>query len=95
MKSAEWYKIREDFIAWDNEGHSNASQKNILDWFEERLLKEEAVKDELYEKEFIEWILENVSGSPYFVAKYEIYTKGKDNMTLNEVHTYWKELTAK
>ena len=37
MKEELWKEIEKDFIAWDNEGHSNASQRQILDWFNKRL----------------------------------------------------------
>ena len=33
MKAETWLH----FIAWDNKGHFNASQSEILDWFKERL----------------------------------------------------------
>lgn len=33
-----WQSIESDFIKWDNETHSNASQRQILDWFKERFV---------------------------------------------------------
>jgi hypothetical protein len=36
MKKTDWKQIEKDFIEWDNEGHSNASQRQILNWFEKR-----------------------------------------------------------
>jgi len=35
-KSIDWSQIEKDFIEWDNEGHSNASQRDILNWLKER-----------------------------------------------------------
>ena len=32
----DWQQIEKDFIEWDNESHSNASQRQILDWFKDR-----------------------------------------------------------
>ena len=34
-----WIQIEKDFIEWDNASHSNASQRQILDWFKEKLVK--------------------------------------------------------
>jgi hypothetical protein len=35
-----WNKIERDFVEWDNSTHSNASQRQILDWFKERFKSE-------------------------------------------------------
>jgi len=45
-----WYGIKNEFIAWDNEGHSNASQRQILDWFESKLSPAKVLTDEEIEK---------------------------------------------
>jgi hypothetical protein len=44
MKIVEWQQIEKDFIEWDNTGHSNASQRQILNWFKKRL-KEVNIKE--------------------------------------------------
>jgi len=33
----EWKQIERDFVEWDKEGGFNASQRQILDWFAERI----------------------------------------------------------
>ena len=34
MKTKEqWKEIEQEFVAWDNATHSNASQRQIMDWF--------------------------------------------------------------
>lgn len=38
-QSESWQQIEQDFIKWDNETHSNASQRQVLDWFKERFEK--------------------------------------------------------
>ncbi len=53
MKTELWDQIEKDFIEWDNEGHSNASQRQILNWFMVRLLPvESTLSDEEIEKQF-------------------------------------------
>ena len=39
MKAEDWKQIEKDFIKWDIEGKFCASQRQILDWFSERLLE--------------------------------------------------------
>lgn len=40
----DWNQIEKDFIEWDNSTHSNASQRQILDWFKERFKIESEIK---------------------------------------------------
>ena len=42
----DWKQIEHDFLEWDNETHSNASQRQILDWFRERLEKQAEEQEE-------------------------------------------------
>lgn len=48
MNKQEWGQIEKDFIEWDNATHSNASQRQILDWFKERLQIEQEEKTAIY-----------------------------------------------
>lgn len=38
-----WKQIEKDFIEWDNATHSNASQRQILDWFKKRVEKQGSI----------------------------------------------------
>lgn len=59
LSPEEWNKIEREFIEWDNATHSNASQRQILDWFKEKNHSqfEKRVTDEdieQYAKEYAE-----------------------------------------
>ncbi|MDD5013580.1 MAG: hypothetical protein PHW73_00575 [Atribacterota bacterium] len=49
-----WLNIEHDFIAWDNATNSNASQRQILDWFKKKFI----INSELYFKDSINPIRE-------------------------------------
>ena len=63
METAEWSKIEKDFIEWDNSTHSNASQRQILDWFKERIASQFAPLS----KEAIEKKIENLLQDDFFL----------------------------
>jgi hypothetical protein len=57
----DWNIIERDFIEWDNSTHSNASQRQILDWFKEHLIPESGQTNEEYLAECIEKAEPNLS----------------------------------
>lgn len=60
VKVIDWDELKKEFILWDNEGHSNASQRQILDWFKEHLPAFQSTDlksvKELTEDEIREWM---------------------------------------
>ena len=98
MKTEIWNQIEKDFIAWDNEGHSNASQRQILDWFKDRLRANEELKkqgDTLYEKEFVAWLINPKElTNPFGINAYGRVYIGADIergfMTLQKAYEYWQ-----
>jgi hypothetical protein len=38
----DWKQIESEFIKWDNATHSNASQRQILDWFRDKFIEQES-----------------------------------------------------
>jgi len=52
MTTNKWDIIEKCFIEWNNETHSNASQRQILDWFKSRFEEQEPSK--VMDNDFIE-----------------------------------------
>ena len=92
MKTTEeqWKEIEKSFVDWDNSTHSNASQRQIMDWFREKFFEfasqQTAVKDELLKAkdELIEFYGEQINeyaaisiSHPYMQASDEDIEKGK------------------
>ena len=55
MTTEKWNKIEREFVKWDNAGHSNASQREILDWWKAKI--EEYGKDLL--TDYTEFLLKD------------------------------------
>jgi len=79
----DWKQIEHDFLEWDNETHSNASQRQILDWFRERLEKQAEEQEE------------NQDEKPKYDKAYlnECIKKAKPNLSkIKDVDKYMDEI---
>lgn len=77
-----------DFIEWDNAGHSNASQRDIINWFKERFLPEQESKSAL------EVLKNNMSENTWeYIANYTV--NGRiDNTLIDWIIDAMNEFTA-